>query len=64
MLTRAEHLAAERATDIPVTAAGLSRLAGPIDAIAAQCHAQGMLPRPLTSAELFAPLDRIPAPRA
>lgn len=64
MLTRAEYLAAERATDIPVTAAGLSRLAGPIDAIAAQCHAQGMLPRPLTSAEVFAPLDRIPAPRA
>ncbi|WP_067888706.1 hypothetical protein [Nocardia vaccinii] len=64
LLTRAEHLAAERATGIPVTASGLSRLTGPIDAIAAECHAQGMLPRPLTSAEVFAPLDRLPAPRA
>jgi 4,5-dihydroxyphthalate decarboxylase len=58
MLVRAEAQASAD-QDVPVTMAGLDRLAGPIDEIAAACHAQGMLPRPITSDEVFAPIRQV-----
>ncbi|RKR73428.1 hypothetical protein [Frondihabitans australicus] len=63
LLERADAKASE-SQDLPVTLAGLDRLRGPVDEIAAACLAQGMLPRPVTSDEVFAPVSELLAARA
>jgi 4,5-dihydroxyphthalate decarboxylase len=61
LLSRAEELAAQRAAaDAPrLTMSGIDRLSEPIGEIAAACYAQGMLPRPLTAEEVFAPVRQL-----
>jgi 4,5-dihydroxyphthalate decarboxylase len=51
--------AASGASGVRVTMSGLGRLTGPIEEIAAACFAQGMLPRPLTADEIFAPARQL-----
>ncbi|SDT22507.1 substrate-binding domain-containing protein [Microlunatus soli] len=56
LLVRAEELAAGCTDGARLTMSGLERLRGPVDAIARACYDQGMLPRPLSSDEVFGPI--------
>jgi 4,5-dihydroxyphthalate decarboxylase len=56
LLVRAEEQAAAASPDTPrVTMTGIEGLTGPVSEIAAACFAQGLLPRPLTTDEVFGP---------